>query len=266
MLAHRISWSLLTMVLLVLLLRRTTQLRAILRDGRTARLLALAGVLITVNWGGFIYGVQIGRVVEVSLGYFVNPLVTVVLGVVVLGERLRRTQWAALSIAVVAVLVLTVDYGRPPWIALMLAGTFAAYALTKKQANVGAVESLTYEAAVVTPVALAFLAYLHLAGQGTFGNAGVSNAVLLTTTGLVTAVPLICFGAAAIRVPLSTIGLLQYLTPTIQFAIGVLVFQEEMTTVRWIGFGLVWLSLVVFTSEALRHRRQLRLMAASATC
>jgi chloramphenicol-sensitive protein RarD len=221
-------------------------------------------VVISLNWGGFIYGVNAGRVVEVSLGYFANPLVTVLLGVVVLGERLRPVQWGALALAAVAVLVLTVDYGRPPWVALLLAGSFATYGLLKKKAGAGAVESLAFETAVLFPVALGYLVLLHAAGAGSFGANGTPHAVLLALTGLVTAVPLICFGAAAIRVSLTAIGLLQYLAPTLQFALGVLVFREEMTPVKWAGFGLVWLALVIFTAESLRERRQLRLMARTA--
>lgn len=261
-LAHRVAWSVVTMAALVVLLRRTRQLREIVRTPRTALLLGVAAVVISFNWGGFIYGVNAGRVVEVSLGYFINPLVTVLLGVVVLGERLRRPQWAALGLAVAAVLVLTVDYGHPPWVALLLAGSFATYGLLKKQANVGAVESLAYETAVLAPIAVGYLVYLAAIGEGTFATEGTAHALLLAGTGLVTAVPLICFGAAAIRISLVAIGLLQYLAPTIQFVLGLVVFDEEMTTVKWIGFVMVWVALAVFTGEALRHRRrQLRLMA-----
>ena len=188
-LAHRICWSLVTMVALTLAVRRRAQLAALLRDRRSVLLLTLAAVVITFNWGGFIYGVNAGRVVEVSLGYFINPLVTVLLGVVVLGERLRRLQWAAMGIALVAVLVLTVDYGHPPWVALLLAGSFATYGLLKKKADVGAVESLTFETAVLFPVALGFLLWLGASGRGSFGAEGWTHALLLAGTGLITAVP-----------------------------------------------------------------------------
>ena len=164
-LAHRIVWSLLTMVVLTLALRRTAQLRAILRDRRVLLLLLAAAAVISVNWGGFIYGVNADRVVEVSLGYFINPLVTVLLGVLVLGERLRPRQWVAIGIATVAVLVLTVDYGHPPWIAFLLAGSFGTYGLAKKKADVEAVESLTFETLVLTPVALGYLLWLSRAGR-----------------------------------------------------------------------------------------------------
>ena len=225
-------------------------------------LLTVASVVIGFNWGGFIWGVNNGRVVEVSLGYFINPLVTVLLGVFVLGERLRPLQWLAMGIAAVAVVGLTIDYGQPPWVAFLLAGSFGTYGLMKKKAGVDAVESLTFETLVLTPIAFGYLLWLSAEGTANFGAHGAGHAVLLASTGLVTAIPLICFGGAAIRVSMTTIGLLQYLAPTLQFALGVLVFHEEMTPVMWFGFWLVWLALIIFTSEALRHRsRQLRAAA-----
>ncbi|WP_231388789.1 EamA family transporter RarD [Marmoricola sp. URHB0036] len=260
-LAHRVVWSLLTMVVLTAALRRTPYLRAIVRDRRVVVLLVVAAIVIGFNWGGFIYGVNAGRVVEVSLGYFINPLVTVLLGVLVLGERLRPLQWWAIGIAALAVVILTVDYGHPPWIALLLAGSFGTYGLAKKKANVGAVESLTFETVLLAPIALGYIWWLTATGESNFASHGAGHAVLLASTGLVTAVPLICFGAAAIRIPMTTLGLLQYLAPTIQFALGLVVFDEQMTAVKWIGFALVWLALAIFTVEALRRRRtQLRMV------
>jgi chloramphenicol-sensitive protein RarD len=255
-LAHRVVWSLVTMVVLLVALRRTPYLRTIVRDRRVVVLLSVAAFVIAFNWGGFIYGVNAGRVVEVSLGYFINPLVTVLLGVLVLGERLRPLQWGAIGIAAVAVVILTVDYGHPPWIALLLAGSFGTYGLAKKKANVGAVESLTFETVLLAPLALAYIWFLTATGDSNFGSHGAGHAVLLASTGLVTAIPLICFGAAAIRIPMTTLGLLQYLAPTIQFVLGLVVFDEQMTTVKWIGFALVWGALAIFTGEAIRHRRR----------
>jgi chloramphenicol-sensitive protein RarD len=186
----------------------------------------------------------------------------VLLGVVVLGERLRRVQWIAIGIATLAVVVLTVDYGHPPWIAFLLAASFGTYGLAKKKADVEAVESLTFETLVLTPVALGYLVWLSAQGSASFGSDGLVHSALLVSTGLVTAVPLICFGAAAIRVSMTTIGLLQYLAPTIQFVLGLVVFHEDLSTVKWIGFVLVWIALALFTTEALRgHRAQLRLAA-----
>lgn len=261
-LAHRIVWSALTMVLIVALWRRTPALKAVLRDRRTMAILTAAAVVISVNWGTYIWGVNNERVVETSLGYFINPLVTVLMGVVILGERLRRLQWFALGIALLAVVVLTLDYGRVPWVALVLAFSFGSYGLAKKQAGAGPVESLTVETLVLAPIAAAYLMWLVATGQSNFGSHGVGHAALLTTTGIVTAIPLILFGAAAIRVSMVSLGLLQYLAPVIQFALGVFLFHEDMPTGRWIGFGLVWVALAIFTVEALNHhRRQLSLVA-----
>ena len=259
-LAHRVLWTSITMVVLVLALRRTAQLRAIFRDRRVLLLLTLGAAVISVNWLTYIWGVTNDRVVETSLGYFINPLVTVLMGVVILGERLRPLQWGALGIASAAVVVLTLDYGRLPWVALVLAFSFGSYGLCKKTANVDATESLAYETAVIAPFAAAYLVWLGLAGESNFTTHGTGHALLFMTTGVVTAIPLICFGAAAVRVSMVTLGLLQYLAPVLQFALGVLWFHEDMPAGRWIGFVLVWIALVIFTVEAVNHRRrQLRL-------
>jgi chloramphenicol-sensitive protein RarD len=261
-LAHRVLWSLVTMGVLVVALRRTAHFRALFRSRRTVLLLAVAALTITVNWATYIWGVNNDRVVETSLGYFVNPLVTVLMGVFILGERLRPLQWAAIGVAGLAVVVLTVDYGHPPWVALVLAFSFGTYGLCKKSANVGAVESLTLETTFIAPLAAAYVVWLTATGDSNFGSHGVGHALLLASSGLVTAVPLICFGAAATRVSMVTLGLLQYLAPVIQFALGVLYFHEDMTAGRWAGFVLVWVALAVFTVEATSHRRrQLRLAA-----
>jgi chloramphenicol-sensitive protein RarD len=220
-------------------------------------MLAVAAAVIAVNWGTYIYGVNSGQVVQASLGYFINPIVTVALGVLVLGERLRRTQWVAIAIGAVAVVVLTIDYGGPPWIALTLAFSFGVYGLVKNRVGrgVGALTSLTVETAVLAPVALVVLLWLGASGSSTFTTEGTSHALLLVTTGLVTAVPLLFFASAARRVPLTTIGLLQYLAPVLQFTIGVLVFRETMPPSRWAGFALVWTALVVLTADTLRSSR-----------
>jgi chloramphenicol-sensitive protein RarD len=256
LLAHRILWSVVTLGVLVLVLRRSRQFRGLFGDRRVFLLLALAAAVITVNWGTYIYGVTNDRVVETSLGYFINPLVTVLMGVVLLGERLSRPQWVAIGVGGLACLVLTVDYGHPPWIALVLAFSFGTYGLAKKQAGAEAVESLTLETLLVAPLALAYIAWLVAHDQSTFGTEGAGHALLLMSAGLVTAVPLLCFGAAAIRVPMVTLGLLQYLAPILQFLLGVLWFHEAMSTGRWIGFALVWVALAIFTFESIRHRRR----------
>jgi chloramphenicol-sensitive protein RarD len=258
-LAHRIVWSAVTMSLLVLALRRRAQLRAVVADRRVLGLLSVAAAVISVNWATYIWGVNSGRVVETSLGYFINPLVTVLMGVVLLGERLRPLQWVAMGVAATAVGVLTWDYGRPPYIALVLAFSFGTYGLAKKTADVGAVESLTVETILLAPLALVFIGFLNLRGGADFGHHGVGHALLIMTTGVVTAVPLICFGAAATRVSMVTLGLLQYLAPILQFGLGVLWLHEDMPAGRWVGFVLVWVALVLFTIEATHRHRQLRL-------
>jgi chloramphenicol-sensitive protein RarD len=255
-LAHRVAWSLLTMAVVVVASRRTPQLRAILGRHRVRNLLTLAAVVVAVNWGTFIWGVNHHRVVETSLGYFINPLVTVLMGVLILGERLRRWQWVAIGIATVAVVGLAVEYGRPPWVALILAFSFGTYGLAKKQAGVEAVESLTFETLVLMPVAVGYLVWIGVSGNSHFVGHGTGHAVLLALTGVVTTVPLLCFGAAAIRVPMTTLGLLQYLAPVLQFLLGVTFLDEHMSAMRWAGFALVWVALLIFTVESARHRRQ----------
>lgn len=257
-LAHRVLWSLLFVALLVPLLGRGAQIRTLLRDRRRLLLLSVAAVLVAVNWATYIYGVNSGQVVETALGYFVNPLVTVLLGVLVLGERLRPVQWGALGAAAVAVLVLSFEGGGPPWIALALAGSFAVYGLIKKTVGVGAVEGIAVETAVLAPLAAGFLLVLALQGRATFGAEGVDHGLLLATTGVVTAVPLLLFGAAAGRVPMVTLGLLQYLAPSMQFLIGVLVLGEPLGLPRLFGFALVWGALAVFSYDLVRSARARR--------
>ncbi|MCW2634823.1 MAG: RarD protein superfamily transporter [Blastococcus sp.] len=253
--AHRVVWSLLFIGLLLTVLRRWSQVRALITDRRRLLVLAGAGLLIAVNWLVFVYGVNSGHVVETSLGYFINPLVSVLLGVIVFSERLRRLQWVAVGIAAVAVAVLTVDYGRPPWIALALAASFGLYGVMKKLVRVEAAPGLFVETAMVAIPAAVVLGVLHSNGSGTFGNAGAGHALLLASSGIATAVPLLLFAAAARRIPLSTVGLLQYLTPLMQLAIGVFVYDEAMPPARLVGFVIVWVALAVFTADSLRHAR-----------
>jgi chloramphenicol-sensitive protein RarD len=253
--AHRVLWSLLFIALLLTVVRRWSHVRALLTDRRRLLVLAGAAVLIAVNWLVFVYGVNSGHVVETSLGYFINPLMSVLLGVVVFGERLRSLQWVAVGIAAVAVAVLTVDYGRPPWIALSLALTFALYGLMKKIVRVEAAPGLFVETLLVAVPAIVVLALLHADGTARFADAGAGHAALLVGSGIATAIPLLLFAAAARRIPLSTIGLLQYLTPLMQLAIGVFVYDEPMPPARLAGFAIVWVALAVFTADMLRHAR-----------
>ena len=262
-LAHRVLWSLVVVAALLVVARRLSEVRAVLGDPTRMVRLSAASVLIGINWFTYIYGVTHDHVVETSLGYFINPIVTVLLGVVVLKERLRPTQWVAIGAATVAVLVLSVQNGSPPWIALVLAFSFGGYGLLKKTAAVGAVEGLAVETAVMAPVAAAYLLVLTARGDLVFGTEGVGHALLLVGAGVVTAIPLLLFGAAASRVPLSTLGLLQYLAPTLQFLIGVALYDEPLPLLRLVGFALVWAGLAIFTADLVRHhRRQLRIAVA----
>ena len=256
--AHRVVWSLAFVLVVLAARRRWDWLRPLLADRATMARLSLAAVLIAANWALYIWGVNNEHVVETSLGYFVNPVVTVLIGVLVLHERLRRLQWAAVAVGAAAVVVLTVDYGRPPWIALGLAGSFATYGLLKKQVGprVGALQSLAVETAVISLPALGFLVALELRGEGQLGRSGVGHGLLLASAGVVTAVPLLFFAAAARRVPLSVLGLLQYLTPVLQFLLGVLLYDEPMPASRLVGFTLIWAALALLTFDSLRHRRR----------
>jgi chloramphenicol-sensitive protein RarD len=255
-LAHRIVWS---FVFIAILLAGTAGFAWLRRlERRQVALLSLAAVLVTINWGTYIHGVNSEQVVETSLGYFINPLVTVALGVVVLRERLTRAQLLAVAIGAVAVAVLTIDYGRPPWIALTLACSFGAYGLVKKRANVDGTPSLFLETGVLLVPALAYLLWLGADGRGTFTTEGAGHMALLAAGGVATAVPLMLFGAAAIRIPLTSLGVLQYLAPVLQLLIGVLLYDEPMPASRLAGFALVWLALAVFTFDAVRTNRRSR--------
>ena len=252
-LAQRVFWTTVTCALVLAVLRRPLPWKRLTR--RQLRVLAFAACAVAANWGIYIGAVNTGHVVEAALGYFINPLVTVLLGVVVLKERLRRLQIVAVSVAVLAVVVLTVAYGHVPWISLSLAFSFGGYALLKKQAAVAPLPSLAYESAVLTPFALAGIVALELTGRGTLSESP-GHLALLMTTGMVTAGPLLLFGAAANRVPLSVLGLLQYVTPILQLGIGVLVRHEAMSTARWVGIAMVWAALAIFASDGLRTRRR----------
>jgi len=254
--AHRVVWSLLLCLVLLLVTGTWGAFVAILRDRRLLAHLTLAAVLLAVNWLVFVHGVTTGHVVDAALGYFINPLVTIALAVLVLGERLRTVQWVAVGCGLAAVVVLTIGYGRLPWIALVLAGSFGTYGLIKSRLGprVAALPGLAAETSVLLPVAVAYLVWLHLTGAGTFALDW--HGLALVGTGVLTAVPLLLFNSAARRLPLSTVGLLQYLAPVLQLAIGVLVAGEHMPPARWWGFGLVWVALVVLTVDGLRHARR----------
>jgi len=259
-----VAWRvLLALLFCVLALTVTRGWRAIGRVVRQPRLLgwtAVAGVLIFVNWTVYLIATLTGHVIEASLGYFINPIVTVLLGVLVLHERLRVAQWIAIGVALVAVVVIVVGYGQVPWIALGLAFSFGLYGLAKNRVgpSVDALTGLTLETAWLAPVAAGMLVWVSATGGITFGAYGAGHAVLLGSAGVITAVPLLFFAAATRRAPLSLIGLLQFLTPILQFITGVVILHEEMSNERWIGFALVWVALVILTADSLRQARRNR--------
>ena len=264
--ANRVVWSLLFCALLITVTRAWPALVAALRNRAVFGSLALAALLIAVNWLTYTYGVTTGQAVEASLGYFINPLVSVLLGVFVLKEKLRPLQWAAVGIGFVAVGVLTYSYGKLPWIALTLAFSFGLYGFVKKRVGpkVDAVTSLSVETMVLAPLAAATMIYLAMAGTATLTTQGAGHFWLLLASGVITAVPLLFFGASARRLPMTTIGLLQYFAPLLQFVLALLVFQEAMTLARWIGFGVVWVALLVLTVDVLRTTRRTSLARRSA--
>jgi chloramphenicol-sensitive protein RarD len=254
-LAARMVWSLVLMLVVLGLGSGLGGVRRVLANRRQLGLLTLAAVLVSVNWGTYIYGVNTGHVVETSLGYFINPLFTILLGVLVLGERLRAAQWAAVGIGTVAVLVIAIDYGRPPWIALILAVSFGLYGFCKKQANVGAVDSLAVETGVLFVPAVIAIAVIGMNGDLVFGTRPATS-ILLAGTGFITVIPLLFFAASTRRLPLSVLGLLQYLAPVLQFAVGVGIRHEPLPVAELVGFCLVWLALIVLTVDGLRAQRR----------
>ncbi|WTW94976.1 EamA family transporter RarD [Streptomycetaceae bacterium NBC_01309] len=256
MLAHRVLWSWAVAMAVVAAQPRTRKgLRVLARDRRAVWTLAATGSLMGCAWGLYIYGVVTGRVVETSLSLFVGPLVTAVLGVAVLRERLRAYQWFAVAVSAVGVLVLGWGYGGVPWVALLIAGTVALYGLIKKRLAVPAVEGMAVETVFLTPFAVGCLVWLGATDRLVFPGTW-HVAPLVPLAGVVSTLPLLFFAAAVNRVPLSTFGLLMYLNPVIQFAIGAWVLGESVTPARWFGFGLLWVALAVFAVGALRAARR----------
>lgn len=253
-LAHRMVWSLVVAALVLTVVRGWRAIRVM--PPRVWGLVLTGALLIAVNWGIYIWAVNNGRVVDAALGYFINPLVTVLFGVVIFSERLRVTQWAAVTLGAGAVTVLAVAGGTIPWVALSLAVTFACYGLVKKVIPLAPTASLTSEGLILVLPALTYLTYIGVQGTSTLTAAGPGHVLLLASSGVVTCVPLLAFAAAAQALPLSVLGLLQYLTPVAQFMLGVLWFHEAMPPYRWVGFALVWAALVVLTVDALRHARR----------
>ena len=256
--ANRVVWSLLFCVLLITVTRSWRVLAAAFRNRTVIGPLSIAAALIAVNWLTYTYGVTTGQAVEASLGYFINPLVSVLLGVFVLKEKLRPLQWAAVGIGFIAVGVLTVSYGKLPWIALTLALSFGLYGFVKKRVGprADAITSLSVETIVLAPLAAATMIVLAVSGAASLASNGAGHFWLLAASGVITAVPLLFFGASARRLPMTTIGLLQYFAPVLQFIVALVVFKETMTLDRWIGFGVVWLALLVLTVDMLLAARK----------
>ncbi|MFV9504061.1 MAG: EamA family transporter RarD [Oscillochloridaceae bacterium umkhey_bin13] len=258
-LANRVVWALVVAMVLGGLRGRWGWLAGALRNWRVLATFALTAALLAFNWGLYIWAVNDGHVVETSLGYFINPLVNVLLGVLVLRERLRPAQGVAIMVALSGVLYLTFSYGNPPWIALALASSFGLYGLLRKTASLASLEGFTLETMVMFLPALAFLIFTEINGGGALFHADLGTNLLLMASGLITAVPLLLFAAGARLVTLTTMGLMQYIAPTLQFLLGVLVYGEDLTPQRLFGFGLVWLALAIYSLEsAIRGGRAAR--------
>lgn len=246
---HRISWSFLLLLIVILFTRQWKNFRTAALTPKVIGIYTLAGVVLTINWLIYVWGVNSGFIVETSLGYFINPLISVLLGVFFLHERLRPMQWIAVALAAAGVLYLTITYGRLPWIALSLAVSFGIYGLVKKIAPLGSLYGLTLETALVFPIALIYLVFVGSMGTGSFLRHGLLIDILLIGTGAVTSIPLLMFASAARQIPLTMIGVLQYIAPTLQFLIGVFLYHEPFDQSRLIGFSLVWLALIIFWVE-----------------
>lgn len=246
---HRISWSFILLIAVILFTKQWQEFRSVALVPKVIGIYALAGVLLSINWLVYVWGVNSGFIVETSLGYFINPLISVLLGVLFLRERLRTMQWVAVGLAAAGVIYLTFTYGRPPWIALSLAFSFGIYGFVKKMAPLGSLYGLTLETALVSPLALIYLLFVQSAGTGAFLHQGSLTDFLLIGTGAVTSIPLLMFASAARQIPLTMIGILQYIAPTLQFLIGVFLYHEPFDQSRLVGFSLVWLALMVFWVE-----------------
>jgi chloramphenicol-sensitive protein RarD len=261
---HRVVWSFLFLAGLILARREWPRLKSEVARPKILLIYAVAGVLLALNWLVYIYGVNAGQVVETSLGYFINPLVSVALGVIFLRERLRPAQWVPIGLAATGVLYLTLQYGTLPWIALSLATTFGLYGLVKKVAPLGALYGLSLETAILFLPALGYLLFAESQGSGSFGHLGWNGNLLLALSGVITALPLLMFATAARLIPLYMVGILQYIAPTCQFLLGVLVFHEPFTPARVVGFSIIWAALAIYWLEGLVERRRAALAATAA--
>ena len=246
---HRIGWSFIVLIIFILITKQWQEFRSVAFSPKTIVMYTVAGVLLSINWLIYVWGVNAGFIVETSLGYFINPLLSVLLGVLFLRERLRPAQWIPVILAAVGVIYLTVVYGRPPWIALSLAFSFGFYGLVKKLAPLGSLYGLTLETAIVFPIALVYLIFVETNGTGAFLHNGVRIDLFLAGAGIVTTIPLLMFASAAKQIPLTMVGILQYIAPTLQFLIGVFLYKEPFDRSHLIGFGIVWVALIIFWVE-----------------
>lgn len=256
-LGHRIGWSFVLLTLVIVASGRWKEFHANL-NRRIFGAYTIASLLLSVNWLVYIWAVNAGYIVETSLGYFINPLLYVVLGMIFLGERLRPAQWIPVGLAAVGVIYLTYAYGSLPWIALTLAFSFGFYGLIKKRSPLGSLFGLTLETGLVLPAALVYLVYLEMHRQGFFGHAGARLDLLLIGAGAVTSIPLLLFASAAKRISLTMVGIMQYIAPSMQFLLGVFVYKEAFDTTKLIGFSIVWVALIIFWWEGVYSRRNTR--------
>jgi len=247
---HRINWSFILLIIYIVATRQWNDFRSAAFHGKTIGIYAIASILLSFNWLTYVWGVNAGFIVETSLGYFINPLLSVLLGVLFLREQLRPMQWIPVGLAALGVGYLTFVYGRLPWIALSLAFTFGFYGFVKKLSPLGSLYGLTLETGIVFPVALLYIGYLGFEGAGSFLHNGVNIDLFLIGAGAVTTIPLLMFASAARQIPLSIVGLLQYIAPTIQFLIGVFVYKEQFDLQHFVGFAIVWVALIVFAAES----------------
>ncbi|MCM2544117.1 EamA family transporter RarD [Burkholderia glumae] len=254
-LSHRMAWSLVFIAILLTVRRNWSWLPISLREPRTVLRFASCATLLSANWGIYIWAVNSGRVVEASLGYFINPLANVLLGFVFLHERLRQWQWVAVATATVGVLWLTWQNGAPPWVSLVLGLTFGSYGLLRKTAQLGALEGLALETLLLFPVVFLYLLWLAAHGESGFVAAPIGIKLLLAAAGPVSAIPLLLFAAGARRIPLSLLGIVQYVTPTIQLLLGVLVYRETFGLVKLVGYGAIWAALVIYAAEGVWRAR-----------
>jgi chloramphenicol-sensitive protein RarD len=254
--SHRVIWSFVFVILIILISGRFADFKESIRDRKNIRPFILTAILLSINWFTYIWAVNAGYIVESSLGYFINPLVSVLLGVVFMKEKLRVWQWVSVALALVGIAYLTWRYGSLPWIGLTLAFSFAFYGLVKKKATLNSLQGITVETGIMGIPAIGYLLFLEATGKGAFGNQPPWVLVMLILAGVVTGLPLMMFSAAARLIPLSTLGFLQYIAPTMQFFIGVLIYREPFSPDRLVGFGVIWVALLIFSFEGFFARRQ----------